>query len=706
MSQTPANSPAQFANVAQVNNYAEYIDIGPGPISDTSAPLIFTIAGWFRFLPGFTSGFIFNKSPNFCLEVKGLDVTGRKLHAHLFPPNSEPGILGSTILEDGIWYHFALTYDGTNDETNDKPNLILYLNGGLEASGKSPSNSPTQSPFTIGGGNLNATRVDVMNVAIWNVPRTPEQLTLDMMQQSLAPQSGLLAYYDFSLNPCRETINNYPINFFHGASQVQLQPGVHLAKTAYCNPSDEADINPGGNTPYTIQAWVYLEQTAGPQIIFANGNFNDAAGIAFYIEDGVVKIRRGTSGTSSPDHILTTGRWYTLTTTFDGNMARIYIDGTSTGGSAFASIPQLANEDVLVGAVNDNNTPSRFLQGYIQFLTFWDIALSASEVVYWQTNDPTFVQGLAANFDFTTQPARDLTDGHAVTLENGATITELRVPLSSLPAPPTVVPPLIEVATRTIPTTAEELAARAFLPTVRFDPNQPAPFSDEHKQILLQEFQQAMPSVFPEAIRNKYTSDFTRSLNEVFETARTNPESIKAVDIRSEIIDGDYVITHHTADGPIEVFRADANLLSPCLQWWLTFDYTLLSGFANLFGLPTPSSKVTEFATKLLQNPAFQATMDTLIGSVCSAGTILTFMKLLYDFGYLGTFFRFCVSKASWWSIGMFLGYVVGLVAPAASPQKVLFIAKSIQLVAQLANQMRGFSGSCRTSVVAPEVVR
>ena len=52
MSASPTNSPAQYANVVQINNYAEYIDAGPGPISDNSANLIFTIAGWFRFLPG------------------------------------------------------------------------------------------------------------------------------------------------------------------------------------------------------------------------------------------------------------------------------------------------------------------------------------------------------------------------------------------------------------------------------------------------------------------------------------------------------------------------------------------------------------------------------------------------------------------------------------------------------------------------------
>jgi hypothetical protein len=78
MSASPTNSPAQYANVVQINNYAEYIDAGPGPISDNSANLIFTIAGWFRFLPGFLPGFIFQKFPNFCLEVKGqhLHVSG------------------------------------------------------------------------------------------------------------------------------------------------------------------------------------------------------------------------------------------------------------------------------------------------------------------------------------------------------------------------------------------------------------------------------------------------------------------------------------------------------------------------------------------------------------------------------------------------------------------------------------------------------
>src|SRR5205085_12346378 len=150
-------------------------------------------------------------------------------------------------------------------------------------------NSPGPLPLTVAGGNFNATYADVMNVAIWSMCRNAEELTRDMMQQALEPQLGLLAFYDFSLNPCRETIQGYPITLFHGASQVQLQHGVNLTTTAYCNPSDDADINPGGSAPYTIQAWAYLERTDGQQVIFDNGNFNDDAGIAFYIDNGVVK---------------------------------------------------------------------------------------------------------------------------------------------------------------------------------------------------------------------------------------------------------------------------------------------------------------------------------------------------------------------------------------------------------------------------------
>src|SRR5205085_3943941 len=160
---------------------------------------------------------------------------------------------------------------------------------------------------------------------------------------------------------------------------------------------------------------------------------------------------------------------------------------------------------------------------------------------------------------------------------------------------------------------------------------------------MLQELEQALPSGIPETLRNSYTTDFSRKLDEVFEIARTNPESLKAVDVRSEIIEGEHVITHHTADGPVELFRASVTIVTPCQVWWLTFDYTLLFGFGGLFGLPTPSGKVSEFASRLIQNEAFQEAVASIVGGVLTAGSILSFMKLLYDFGFLGTFVRFCV---------------------------------------------------------------
>src|SRR5205085_704040 len=148
MSKSPANTPAQYANVAQIKNYAEYIGLGPGPIADTSVPLIFTIAGWFRFPTGFRKGFLFNKSPNFCVTFRG-----DNLYAHLYPPNQEPGIQGSTVIQPGIWYHIALAYDGDT--------LSLYVNGGLDVSGSTTWNSPGPLPLTVAGGNFNATYADV-----------------------------------------------------------------------------------------------------------------------------------------------------------------------------------------------------------------------------------------------------------------------------------------------------------------------------------------------------------------------------------------------------------------------------------------------------------------------------------------------------------------------------------------------------------------
>ncbi len=68
--------------------------------------------------------------------------------------------------------------------------------------------------------------------------------------------------------------------------------------------------------------------------------------------------------------------------------------------------------------------------------------------------------------------------------------------------------------------------------------------------------------------------------------------------------------------------------------------------------------------------------------------SVLSFLKVLYDFGQLKSFLWFCIRSATWWVMARFVIYLIGLFSPSASPQKALFIANVTVLVAQLVAQI------------------
>ncbi len=620
-------------------------------------------------------------------------VNGDRLYAHVGA--AQKNIQGAPGLQAERWYFVCLTYDGNT--------LSIYRNGALETQGSNWGRLPTgNNPVLLaaltrqGMAGVNA---DLWNVQVYTTARSSEQVYQDMWAYADPDGQPWAACYDFSVVPARERVHGLPFTLANGARSVYSIPAVRLIDQAYCDASDEHDIAPGGSDPYTIQAWVMLEETAGTQTVYVTGDTTDASTIAVTLEDGAVTARRrGTTVTGKTR--LQAGQWHSVAATFDGTTLSVYLDGRPDGAGRADAIPEPSATDVLIGAHRHNGAAQGFLQGYVQFLSYWSRALSADEVRRYMYADPLYQDGLVADFAFTLAPANDLMEGHRVTLEGGAELTELRVPVTGAGTETAPEERAGESAGTfdwsTVDRDALRRALEGFAPVVS-----PRGFGPEHERLLRGEFQRALPQTMPRAVRAAYTEHFERQLDLARRVAAGEDVETPFGNVVYQLVDGEHVITHHTAQGTTVVLRAPEEAIDPCVIWWLTFTYTLLAGVLSIFGFPTPTSKAKEFVQKLVSNPEFLATVKTVIGGTFSALSILNFLKVLYDFGFLKTFVWFCVKQASWWALGRFVVYLVGLIAPTASPQKALFIANSIVLVTQLLAQIATYADKCPSARAA-----
>jgi VCBS repeat-containing protein len=145
--------------------------------------------------------------------------TNGKLHVVMFQHYADPAVMQSSAsVNDGIWHHVAVTYDGTNER--------FYLDGVLQGSrvvgqvayapnykyslgvGRTtywPDDNGTWYPFN---GSLDEVRV-------WNRARSAAEIASSWNKSLGAGEAGLLAYYRFD-ETSAATAFDYSGNGRHG----------------------------------------------------------------------------------------------------------------------------------------------------------------------------------------------------------------------------------------------------------------------------------------------------------------------------------------------------------------------------------------------------------------------------------------------------------------------------------------------------------
>lgn len=109
----------------------------------------------------------------------------------------------ATTLTSGIWYHIAMTYDGTN--------VRGYLDGTLVAGPTAQSGDGVSCGATGSGiGSLSGAGEyfdgDIDDVRIWTIVRTAAQISDNRSTELVGNETGLSAYYKLNNGVTDETV--------------------------------------------------------------------------------------------------------------------------------------------------------------------------------------------------------------------------------------------------------------------------------------------------------------------------------------------------------------------------------------------------------------------------------------------------------------------------------------------------------------------
>jgi hypothetical protein len=325
-------------------------------------------------------------------------------------------------IADGVWYHFAATYDGDT--------LKAYKNGELMNSVVTSGGVYTNTlPLSFGRhpsvghyweGNIDEAR-------IWNTERTCSEINSNMNSELTGTETGLMAYYKFndgvpsSNNTTLTAIQNKVSNTNDGILNNFALTGTNS--------------NFAGNTPFnaTVQSCTVPTSPANSLKFDGVDDYVDLGNLSYYqLNSGTIEawIKTSDAGTGYrgivvkefaygiflKDNVLTAFHWSTGTETTVGpalndnqwhhvayvfgigaNASELYIDGILAGTSFTHAVGnQTGNLNI-----GNNASQSHFFNGYIDEVRIWADKICPDQLMANRNcESPTVGSNLKGNFHF------------------------------------------------------------------------------------------------------------------------------------------------------------------------------------------------------------------------------------------------------------------------------------------------------------------
>lgn len=156
-----------------------------------------------------------------------------------------------------------------------------------------------------------------------------------------------------------------------------------------------------GTTNFTITAWVWFNNYTQWGTIVKNWGNTVPGTFHLGLDNNTQKLSNylgftdnSASAVGAPD-LMPTGRWVFVGTTFDGTTQRLYIDGAEVGTDSEPSGKSLAGLDLMSfaaklgdGVTTVAQVNSGWLNGKLDEITFWDVALTPAQILEMQTGYP------------------------------------------------------------------------------------------------------------------------------------------------------------------------------------------------------------------------------------------------------------------------------------------------------------------------------
>ncbi|MBD3668771.1 MAG: LamG domain-containing protein, partial [Kangiella sp.] len=277
------------------------------------------------------------------------------------------------VLTADTWYHVAVSYDSGDGTTT------MYVNGeAVDTDTFSGSVQTNANPIEIGHFNNGPEQFfdgQVDDVRIWDDVRTAQEIA-DNFQTATPENTGsnLQAQYTFDGIGADGVIADQSGNG-NNITVLKGAPVDPAAAPLSFGDADIVDINshaatltPGGNAPFTYEAWIKLAPTeVDGGIILEIGNSSGAT-------NTVAVMRVNAAGQpffhafQQPEQVTSSvavndGGWHHVAVSYDGTTATLVVDGTSEGSAP-----------VTLNLGTDYAQIGRLFEGEIADVRVWDTA--------------------------------------------------------------------------------------------------------------------------------------------------------------------------------------------------------------------------------------------------------------------------------------------------------------------------------------------
>ncbi len=381
----------------------------------------YTIEGWFRAYPDFTSQTIFattdigENANNHYIWI-GINESGQLHYTH----RSEAGgtmvdeISSLALVNDLEWHHLAAVHDGSN--------MTLYLDG--DPVGNNMNSAPLVASMNLVFGK-NSPLADssyfhgrLDDFRYWTVARNQEEIRLNDQRTLNGEEPGIFAYWKFDENLGEKVFDLTSHNidgFICGIERTELHAPVYVSgitneqgqysiKGIYYGSGTTFTLTPGKETPmgtsldfdgvddfinfpfqrldltagYTIEGWFQTAANIDQTLLAAVDPVDDSDHVVVtMINDGTIQYIHGSSIITS-SNTFNDEFWHHVAVTHDGSTITLYVDGDVEGSSADPNFITDLSEFVF-GRRSPDISDQYFL-GKIDEFRFWNSARNEAQV--------------------------------------------------------------------------------------------------------------------------------------------------------------------------------------------------------------------------------------------------------------------------------------------------------------------------------------